>query len=189
MNTAKFQTLLIILVSFGAGILLTTIVTMAMSLDGVDDDHMKHNEHNEVVEIDTVQFDMEKVHHHDDHNDHSDHEHHSHATREAADPENAPTVTSLSVWQDPDKGWNLSFATDNFTFTPDYVGGEHVANEGHAHLYVNGEKLARLYSTDYHIESLPQGENTIRVSLNTNKHDEYVVDGQSTGRETVVIVQ
>lgn len=99
---------------------------------------------------------------------------------DASELEATPTLSDLSVVEDEKSGWNLSFTTDNFTFTPENVNQDHVDNEGHAHIEVNGERLARIYSHDFHIDSdaLKEGANTVTVSLNTNKHLEYAIDGQ-----------
>ena len=48
-------------------------------------------------------------------------------------------------------------------------GGDHVAGEGHAHVYVDGEKIARLYGPWLHIPSLSPGA-VVEVTLNANDH-------------------
>jgi len=88
----------------------------------------------------------------------------------------APQVF-LTVSPDPVSGYTLRVQTLNFVFTPQDSGGEHRDGEGHAHLYVNGEKVARIYGEWFHLDSLPTGSNTISVTLNTNTHAPYVVDG------------
>ena len=82
---------------------------------------------------------------------------------------NAPTLAARLI-ADPVSGWNLELVTTGFTFAPEHSGGAHVAGEGHAHLYVNGTKTARLYGPWAHIASLPEGEVEITVTLNTNDH-------------------
>lgn len=93
----------------------------------------------------------------------------------AVDADAAPAV-SLSVRPDPASGWNLHLVTDNFRFAPESAGGAHVPGEGHAHLYVNGGKVARLYAGWAHLDELPPGA-TITVTLNANDHRVYQVDG------------
>ena len=81
----------------------------------------------------------------------------------------APTLQArLSV--DPVSGWNLEVVTTGFSFAPENSGQAHVPGQGHAHLYVNGEKIARLYGPWVHIGSLPEGEAVIEVTLNSNDH-------------------
>lgn len=79
----------------------------------------------------------------------------------------------ISVVRDPHGGWNLTVKPINFRFAPEHVNGKHQHGEGHAHLYVNDKKVARLYGTDFHIPALRSGNNVLRVSLNTNDHQTY----------------
>ena len=58
------------------------------------------------------------------------------------------------------------------------VNQPHAANVGHAHLYLNGVKVARLYGTAYHLSDLPDGQHTITVTLNTNDHSDLALDGR-----------
>ena len=48
--------------------------------------------------------------------------------------------------------------------------GSHRPGEGHAHLYVDDRKIARLYAPWFHLDSLPPGTHTLRVELNSNDH-------------------
>lgn len=132
-------------------------------------------------------------HSHDDdktsHSDDMSHSHgdtHSRGSFDASDLASAPAITSLSVTKDAKSGWNLRLTTENFTFAPQSVNEAHVNNEGHAHVMVNGERIARIYSGDLHISDLPTGENTIMVTLNTNEHDEYQINGETISAMTIV---
>ncbi|MXY33296.1 MAG: hypothetical protein F4186_13335 [Boseongicola sp. SB0676_bin_33] len=89
---------------------------------------------------------------------------------------NAPTVDIL-VQKDPDEGWNLHVMTTGFTFSPANAGRSHVPGEGHAHVHVDGRKIARLYGPWMHIGTLPEGEVEIQVTLNANDHRLLSVDG------------
>ena len=97
-----------------------------------------------------------------------------------------PRVVNLQVTKDNKSGWNISFDTENFTFTPEKASSPHVPNEGHAHLHIDGKKISRLYSSNYYVADLEPGEHTFSVYLNTNDHKEYVIDGEGTGEEVVV---
>ncbi|MEM8775721.1 MAG: hypothetical protein AAGF53_11855 [Pseudomonadota bacterium] len=114
----------------------------------------------------------------EDHTDHFTHEHaqHSHATLDV-DPASAPKIT-IDVTKDAKSGWNVIIETQNFRFTPEAVNGDNVPNEGHAHIYVNGEKQARLYGNAYHLADLPSGEHEISVSLNANDHSTLAIEGK-----------
>ncbi len=75
-------------------------------------------------------------------------------------------------------GWNVKVDVTNFNFTPEHVNNGHVAGEGHAHLYVDGTKVARLYGPWFHLPALGQGEHQLRVTLNANNHAVYSVNGE-----------
>lgn len=92
------------------------------------------------------------------------------------DAQIAPTV-AISVAEDGKSGWNVTLTTENFTFTPENVNVQHVPGEGHAHLYVDGEKYARLYGPSFHYPQNLDGSHEFRVTLNANDHSEYAVDG------------
>lgn len=102
---------------------------------------------------------------------------HEHGTLEIAAGQPIPTV-NLRVHPDSRRGWNLEVQVTNFRFTPEAVNRPGSTTEGHAHLYVNGRKLTRLYSNWYYLESLPPGRHEIKVSLNTNTHETLTRNGQ-----------
>lgn len=98
-----------------------------------------------------------------------------HGTLEV-DAVGAPQV-ALSVTRDALDGWNVTLQTANFTFTPDAPGKDHAPGTGHAHLFIDGVKHARLYSPHFHLPELPPGTYEVTVSLATNAHDYYIVGG------------
>jgi hypothetical protein len=67
---------------------------------------------------------------------------------------------------------NLFLDLKNFRFAPEEVNKTSKINEGHAHLYLNGRKLTRLYAASYFMDKLPKGDLKIRVTLNTNMHED-----------------
>ena len=95
--------------------------------------------------------------------------HHHHAVLSLPPGSSAPTL-KVQVEPDPKSGWNLQLSTANFRFSPENASGAHRPGEGHAHLYVNGKKRARLYSHWFHIDQLPKGEVELSVTLNSNDH-------------------
>ena len=97
----------------------------------------------------------------------------------------APEV-AISVEKDPMSGWNVAITTRNFTFAPELVNADNVENTGHAHLYVDGVKVARLYGPHHHLPDLPVGDREISVSLSANDHSYYVVEGDRIEARTVV---
>lgn len=101
---------------------------------------------------------------------------HSHSSYEVKG-ELVPSI-DMSVTEDSKSGWNIVLNTSNFKFTPENVGKENVEGEGHAHLYVDGEKVARLYGNFYHYDGKFEGTKKFKVTLNSNDHSEYSKDGK-----------
>lgn len=89
---------------------------------------------------------------------------------------NAPTV-DLQVYALADGSYNLQLLTSNFTFTPQNIDMAPVIGEGHAHLYVDGVKLARLYGEWHHLPTLPPDAQVLTVSLYANNHQGFAVKG------------
>jgi hypothetical protein len=93
-------------------------------------------------------------------------------------PANKAPKVDLVVVEDAKSGYNIKIITTDFTFAPEKVNGENVVGEGHAHLYVDGEKIGRVYGEYYHYSSTFEGTKTFRVTLNANNHSDYAVDGK-----------
>lgn len=94
----------------------------------------------------------------------------------------------MEVELDHDAGWNVHLITNDFNFAPENTGEAHIPGEGHAHLYVDGEKIARVYGNWHHINELPAGNHYLSVVLTTNDHKLYAVQGQTIQHGTVVSV-
>lgn len=128
-----------------------------------------------------------------DGHDHTDPTHHSGGDQSAhqlmhdqpleVDATKAPQVVAMTLTPDPKSGHNLHFTTQNFTFAPQAASGAHTVGQGHAHLYVNEQKLGRLYGPWLHIDALPKGDVTVRVTLNANDHRVYSVNGVPVASE------
>ena len=104
------------------------------------------------------------------------HDHH-HKTVMIQEGQPVPSVDVI-VHQDAMRGWNLEIKLNNFAFTPESVNQANQPNEGHAHLYINGEKITRIYSNWYHLPELPSGSNQVKISLNTNSHESLMYQNQ-----------
>lgn len=137
--------------------------------------------------LDTPNSPQEEVHVEDISKNTSHNSGSTHEMMVVSDETTAPTIL-LRVTRDAIAGYNVNIETTNFTFTPESASEEHVPSQGHAHLYVNGEKIARVYGSWFHIPVLEPGENTIRATLNTNDHKEYAVDGKPIEATATVIV-
>lgn len=100
-----------------------------------------------------------------------------------------PTV-SVEALKDTKDGYNLHITTENFTFTPEDINGDPTQGEGHAHIYVNDVKFARLYGNWFNLpaKALKDGENEIMITLNANDHSEWAISGQHVA-DTVVVTK
>jgi len=101
---------------------------------------------------------------------------HMHGDLYEVPADQAPKV-ELVVSEDAKSGYNIKIITANFTFAPEKVNGENVVGEGHAHLYVDGQKIGRVYGEYYHYNGTFEGTKTFRVTLNANDHSDYAIDG------------
>lgn len=111
--------------------------------------------------------------------DPSSHDHSSHDHAEGIETSQWDHVPGVTAKLIPDAlaGYNLHIQTSHFNLVPPATEDTDSMGEGHAHLYVNGEKIARVYGHWFHISSLPKGENTITVSLNAHGHEELLNHG------------
>ncbi|MFD9410672.1 hypothetical protein ACFWBN_27140 [Streptomyces sp. NPDC059989] len=93
--------------------------------------------------------------------------------------EGAPEV-QLTARPDSEDGWNLQLAVKNFRFTPDSTGGAALPGAGHAHLEIDGRKLARLYGPWFHLPAaqVPEGTHTLTVRLYADDHTAWAVSGK-----------
>lgn len=110
---------------------------------------------------------------------HSGHDMSGHAHDELVSVPAGPDAPSvkIEVTPDPASGFNVHIMTENFTFAPEHASQAHVPGEGHAHVYVDGEKVARHYGPWLHLPTLPQGGAQVTVTLNTNDHRMLAVAG------------
>ncbi|MFD9375716.1 hypothetical protein ACFWBH_09310 [Streptomyces sp. NPDC059999] len=92
----------------------------------------------------------------------------------------APEVR-LTTRPDSEDGWNLQLVVKNFRFTPDSAGGAALPGAGHAHLELDGRKLARVYGPWYHLPAaqVPEGAHTLTVRLYADDHTVWAVGGKA----------
>jgi len=111
---------------------------------------------------------------------------HHHQAIDVSSHNFVPAV-NIEAIKDNKEGWNLKIVTENFDFAPQEVNQESSINQGHGHLYINGEKITRIYGNLYHISDLPKGENEIKITLNTNLHEDLIYQGTIIGDRTIII--
>ena len=114
-------------------------------------------------------------------------DHHAAAVPEQVISE-APVSVSIAAEPHASGGVNVRIMAEGFRFAPDLVDQDHTPGAGHAHIYLDGEKLERVFAADYHIAVVPPGEREIRVTLNTNNHSELVFDGKIVEATATVTV-
>ncbi|MYB28660.1 MAG: hypothetical protein F4X38_05910 [Acidimicrobiaceae bacterium] len=113
--------------------------------------------------------------------------HHDHGSSvEVAEGVPVSTI-SIEVSEDPVEGWNLRVITTDFRIVPENVSTAHIDGEGHMHLYIDGEKVSRLYGEWHHIGPLAPGEHEVRVELSANDHSAMAVDGDIIDATTVIV--
>ena len=122
--------------------------------------------------------------------EHQDHEHkaHNHKKIEIRDGQPIPQV-ELITHPDAVKGWNLEIKLTNFVLTPENVNQTNKLNEGHAHLFINGDKATRIYSNWYYLQSLPKGKNVVKIVLNANNHGELSYQGKTIADTKIIEIQ
>ena len=110
---------------------------------------------------------------------------HHHQTKEIAASSQVP-VLALSASIDAKSGINLKLLIKHYQLGAPgdnainiYTDGKHLL-QGHAHLFINGIKIGRLYGKDIHIPQhlLSTGDNTILVSLNSHQHHNWTLLGE-----------
>ena len=128
-------------------------------------------------EVTHVEPNVETDGHNSEEGDSHDHGHGHGGAMFMVDAANAPSV-NVRVSEDAKSGWNVVVEATDFTFAPESVNGENVIGEGHAHLYVDDKKVARLYGPYFHYDENFDGAKEFRVTLNANDHSEYAVNGE-----------
>lgn len=99
----------------------------------------------------------------------------------------APTLV-FTVEDSDAGGLILILDTTRFRFAKEHADGPHVTGEGHAHLYVDGKKIGRIYTPRYDLKSLTSGVHEIEVRLYTNDHMAYAAEGKPVAGRFVVLV-
>ncbi len=121
----------------------------------------------------------------DHHGDHHQGDDHHHESLEVPMGQPVPAIV-LVVHPDAVRGWNLELQTTHFRFAPEQVNQANQPNVGHGHLYINGERISRVYGNWLHLPQLPPGRTEITVSLNANGHEALTYQGELI-QDTVIV--
>jgi len=87
---------------------------------------------------------------------------------------------NIEVSSDKLEGYNLFFDLQNFKLSPEDIEIKNDGNSGYLQLFINDIKISRIYSSWFHAPErfFNQKENSIKVKLFTNLHDELTIDNQ-----------
>ncbi len=118
---------------------------------------------------------------------HHDHNSHQHSGINAEMFNSPAPQLDFTVDADSSSGWNIHITTQHFSFTPENINTQAKANSGHAHVYVDGYKIARLYGPWYHLKALTRGEHIIRIELNANDHSPWLYNGKKISVSKTII--
>ena len=84
---------------------------------------------------------------------------------------------SLDISGDVATGWTITTTVDGFTLTSADT-TDPVPAEGHLHLFVDGQLATMVYEAEYLLTDLEPGDHQIMVTLSTNDHLAYFLDGE-----------
>ena len=105
--------------------------------------------------------------------------------------ETSPQAT-LEIKKDPTGGFNVHVVTRNFVWRPELASMKHVPGEGHAHVYLDGRKIMRIYNEWFHLNtyqfSTRSGEQLLSIEFVGNDHAPYTIQGLPVGTEQIVDV-
>ena len=105
--------------------------------------------------------------------------------------EAAPQAT-LDIQKDPTGGFNVHVVTTNFVWRPEMASMQHIPGEGHAHVYLDGRKIMRIYNEWFHLNtfqfSTKPGEQLLSIEFVGNDHAPYTIQGLPVGAEQIVDV-
>ena len=115
---------------------------------------------------------------HQNHNNES-HSEHDHMNHEKVETNLENMSVDFDITKDDMSGVNIEIFTTDFEFSPKNVNQKHIDGEGHAHLYIDGEKWGRIYGKHIHVGNISNGNHIFIITLNTNLHDEYSIEGKT----------
>jgi len=98
----------------------------------------------------------------------------------------------LEIQKDPTGGFNVHVVTSNFLWRPEMASMQYEPGEGHAHVYLDGRKIMRIYNEWFHLNtyqfSTKPGEQLLSIEFVGNDHSPYTIQGLPIGAEQIVDV-
>ena len=93
----------------------------------------------------------------------------------------SPKIRLLAPDGFSEEGSDIKLEVENFSFVLTTDDAQHVPNEGHAHIYLNGLKLGRLYETTFTLGAVPPNSYELHFKLNSNDHKPYLSEAEPVG--------
>ena len=120
------------------------------------------------------------------------HAHTSGATSVHEITQDVAPQASLEIQKDPTGGFNVHVKTTNFTWRPEMASMKHVQGEGHAHVFLDGRKIMRIYNEWFHLNTFQfatrSGEQLLSVEFVGNDHAPYTIQGSPVGDTQIIDV-
>jgi hypothetical protein len=105
--------------------------------------------------------------------------------------EESPTAL-MKILKDPTGGFNVQVVTTNFTWRPEMASMKYVPGEGHAHVFLDGRKIMRIYNEWFHLNTYQfatrSGEQLLSLEFVGNDHAPYTIQGAPIGDQKIVDV-
>ena len=100
-----------------------------------------------------------------------------HSMANGIDISPSPTIALVRAPNVSADGFAVEISVENFELVQIEDHAPHVDGQGHAHVYLNGFKLGRLYEERFEVGSLLAGDYVLTVALNSNDHRPYISEG------------
>lgn len=105
-------------------------------------------------------------------------EDHLHLNEDAADVDQgtAPKPQMEVSYKLTGSDLQLSFELKHFELSLDRMDKGNKYGEGHIHLYVDGQKVTKIFENEYTLKGLSTGKHEIKIELAHNNHEPYGID-------------
>lgn len=100
-----------------------------------------------------------------------------------------PEIVSINAFVDANDRWVLNAEIENWTFTPELVGGPPFPGEGYAIVFDNGEEVGRMLTPWFDLGELSPGNHTISIVLAGNDNTRFSIGTALIGQEIDVVVE
>lgn len=115
---------------------------------------------------------------------------HVHGVVEIPGTEDKPPAIQGRVIKRHDQTYYIEVELENFSFNPHGIGQESTGyHEGHAHVYLNGEKIKTLSTNRLFLGKLVAGEHHLNITLHANNHAQILYQGEAVSYREVIMVE